>query len=130
MSEENKKIFQKENSSKGKHEIVFPDEKLEDEGKVLTVYEEEIPIDRGNKCNELNTSVILNTQKIESTINSCVMSTDIPNIIRDNNRMQVNNLLTQKQGKYKCILVLLNKNFFMRKIFIPVYNMYGIVYNL
>lgn len=178
--EENEKIFQKEyeamqseRSSKRKHEAVFSDEKLEDEGKVITVCEERIPINRRNKCNELNSSVTLDTKKIENTINSCVMSTDILNInqpqliskendetialkyhtttvenisdIRQetlqrpseiiecnmsndinsvqnkyankvinevnakvnvcNNKMQINNSLTQKQGKCECILV-------------------------
>ncbi|XP_071575342.1 uncharacterized protein [Temnothorax nylanderi] len=68
-----------EQSSKEKHEAMFCDEKLENERAVIIVNEKEI-LNRENKCDKLNVSIMLDTEETESTINSCVISTDIPNI--------------------------------------------------
>ncbi|TGZ52975.1 H/ACA ribonucleoprotein complex non-core subunit NAF1 [Temnothorax longispinosus] len=68
-----------EQSSEEKHEAMFCDEKLENERAVIIVNEKEI-LNRENKCDKPNVSIMLDTEETESTINSCVISTDIPNI--------------------------------------------------
>ncbi|XP_071575332.1 uncharacterized protein [Temnothorax nylanderi] len=101
-----------EQSSKEKHEAMFCDEKLENERAVIIVNEKEI-LNRENKCDKLNVSIMLDTEETESTINSCVISTDIPNISTQsiseendetnaqvtirNNEIQMNNPSPQKQ---------------------------------
>ncbi|XP_077280172.1 uncharacterized protein LOC143907339 isoform X4 [Temnothorax americanus] len=110
-----------EQSSEEKHEAVFCDEKLENERAVIIVNEKEI-LNRENKCDKPNVSIILDTEETESTINSCVISTDISNIstrstteendetnaqvsIR-NNEIQISNPSPQKQNRTSSLSVI------------------------
>ncbi|XP_071575322.1 uncharacterized protein [Temnothorax nylanderi] len=112
-----------EQSSKEKHEAMFCDEKLENERAVIIVNEKEI-LNRENKCDKLNVSIMLDTEETESTINSCVISTDIPNISTQsiseendetnalaevtirNNEIQMNNPSPQKQNRTSSLSVI------------------------
>ncbi|XP_024872594.1 H/ACA ribonucleoprotein complex non-core subunit NAF1 isoform X5 [Temnothorax curvispinosus] len=103
-----------EQSSEEKHEAMFCDEKLENERAVIIVNEKEI-LNRENKCDKPNVLIMLDTEETESTINSCVISTDIPNISTQstseennetnalaevsirNNEIQISNPSPQKQ---------------------------------
>lgn len=105
MSEENKKILQKDieslasrrlydektlkeeceaiqldkRSPKEKHEAMFS-EKLAKEKNEIIFNEKEILINRENKCDKINAVITLDTKKTENSINNDV-STDIQNII-------------------------------------------------